>query len=189
MVRAVEKVRLRLIRAASALQRASIPFALAGGNAVAAWVAQKDETAVRNTREVEILLRRADLESAKAAMGAAGFFFRHSAGLDMFLESPEAKARDAVHVVFANEKAGSDAPEATPDVASSAIMKPHGVDVSVPVVDLEPLVRMKLVAWRDKDRTHLRDMLEVGLVGPDWLDRLPPVLAQRLEHLIDTPFG
>ena len=34
---------------------------------------------------------------------------------------------------------------------------------------------------RDQDRVHLRDMIDVGLVGRDVLDRLPPSLAERLE--------
>lgn len=189
MVRAVEKIRVRLVRAAAALQRASIPFAVAGGNAVAAWVAQQDETAVRNTRDVDILLRRTDLEAARLAMADAGFVYRHAAGLDMFLESVDGKARDGVHVVFAGERGSPEALEPAPDVSRSVIMRPFGVEVEVPVVDLEALVRMKLTAWRDKDRTHLRDMLEVDLVGPEWLERLPAGLATRLKHLLDTPLG
>jgi hypothetical protein len=35
---------------------------VAGGNAVAAWVATVDPSAVRNTQDVDILLRRADLD-------------------------------------------------------------------------------------------------------------------------------
>jgi hypothetical protein len=38
MIRAVEKVRERLTRAVRALEGAGIPYALAGGHAVAAWV-------------------------------------------------------------------------------------------------------------------------------------------------------
>jgi len=49
MVRAVEKVRIRLLRAATILEQAKVPYAVAGGNAVAAWVARVDESAVRNT--------------------------------------------------------------------------------------------------------------------------------------------
>jgi hypothetical protein len=40
MVRAVEKVRNRLLRAARALEQAKVPYAVVGGNAVAAWVAR-----------------------------------------------------------------------------------------------------------------------------------------------------
>src|SRR2546430_15356768 len=74
MIRAVEKVRERLERAAAALEKAGVPYAVVGGNAVAAWVSRVDESAVRNTRDVDILLRRSDLEAAIKALGTAGFF-------------------------------------------------------------------------------------------------------------------
>ena len=67
MVRAVEKVRERLLRATAALETANVPYAVIGGNAVAAWVARVDEAAVRNTADVDILLRRDDLPVARAA--------------------------------------------------------------------------------------------------------------------------
>src|SRR5437763_3334852 len=98
MVRAVEKVRERLLRATAALEKAGVPYAVAGGNAVAAWVTRVDESAVRNTRDVDILVRRSDLDAVKAALGDAGFLHRHSAGMDRFLDGPEARARDAVHL-------------------------------------------------------------------------------------------
>src|SRR5207249_7928426 len=95
---AVEKVRQRLLRAAAALEQAGVPYAVAGGNAVAAWVSRVDEAAVRNTQDVDILLRRVDLDRAKEALAKAGFVYRHTASTDMFLDGPGAKARDAVHV-------------------------------------------------------------------------------------------
>src|SRR5438067_2205429 len=119
MIRAVEKVRERLLRAAATLENAGIPYAVAGGNAVAAWVSRVDEAAVRNTQDVDILLRRDDLERAKTALAAAGFVYRHSARIDMFLDGPSAKARDAVHVVFAGEKVRPEYSEAAPDVTES----------------------------------------------------------------------
>ena len=57
MIRAVEKVRQRLERATRALERAGIDYAVAGGNAVAAWVSGVDEAAVRNAQVVDILIR------------------------------------------------------------------------------------------------------------------------------------
>ena len=83
MVRAVEKVRERLARATAALEKAGVPYAVAGGNAVAAWVATVDEAAVRNTQDVDILLRRADLDRAREALEKAGFTYRHAASIDM----------------------------------------------------------------------------------------------------------
>ena len=56
-------------------------------------------------------------------------------------------------------------------------------------LSLEALVRIKLTAFRDKDRTHLRDLLDVGLIDATWLGRLPAELAGRLKGLIETPEG
>src|SRR5438445_12459180 len=86
MVTAVEKVRDRLRRATQALEAAGIPYAVAGGNAVAAWVSEVDESAVRNTQDVDILLRREDLERSKLALATAGFVYRKSSGIDMFVD-------------------------------------------------------------------------------------------------------
>jgi hypothetical protein len=183
MIRAVEKVRQRLRRAVTALEAAQLPYAVAGGNAVAAWVSRVDEAAVRNTQDVDILLRRCDLPAAIAALTQAGFVHRHAAGLEMFLDGPKAKARDAVHVVFAAEKARLDSLAPAPDVSESEATE------SFRIVTLDALVRMKLTAYRDKDRTHLRDLIDVGLVDASWAPRLTPELAARLQRLLDTPEG
>ena len=73
-----------------------------GGNAVAAHVGRVDESAVRNTPDVDILLRRVDLEAAKAALTNAGFVYRNLQGIDTFLDGPAAKARDAVVSYYAS---------------------------------------------------------------------------------------
>jgi hypothetical protein len=179
----VENVRLRLPRAAAALEAANVPYAVIGGNAVAAWVARVDEGAVRNTRDVDILLRRSDLPRAIEALANAGFVHRHVAGEDLFLDGPEGRARDAVHVVFAAEKAREEYPEPAPDPAESA------EEDGYRVLSLEALVRMKLTSFRERDRVHLRDMADVGLVDAGWLDRLSPILAARVQQILDTPDG
>jgi hypothetical protein len=183
MIRAVEKVRDRLRRAVAALEAGGVPYAVAGGNAVAAWVSRVDEAAVRNTQDVDILLRRSDLDAATEALKKAGFIYRHAKGLDMFLDGPTAKARDAVHVVFAAEKVKPDSLLATPDINESEAAG------TFRLVTLEALVKMKLTSFRDKDRTHLRDLMEVGLVDESWMKRLPSELRARLQSLLDTPEG
>jgi Uncharacterised nucleotidyltransferase len=183
MVTAVEKVRDRLRRAAQALEQAQIPYAIVGGNAVAAWVSEVDEAAVRNTQDVDILLRRTDLDRAKEALAKAGFIYRHAASIDMFLDGPKAKARDAVHVVFANEKVRDEYLLPAPDVDEMKIT------ATSRVLSLEALLRMKLTSFRDKDRTHVRDLIDVGLVDASWGERLPSDLATRLQTLLDTPEG
>jgi hypothetical protein len=183
MERAVEKVRDRLLRSTAALEAAGVPYAVIGGNAVMAWVEQVDEAAVRFTQDVDLVLRRDDLERAKTALEKAGFVHRRSAGIEMFLDGPGAKARDAVHVIFSGEKVRPEYVAPVPDVAESVSFK------SYRVLSLEAVVRMKLTSNRDKDRMHLRDMLGVGLIDATWPARYPPELAARLQHLIDTPDG
>ena len=158
MERAVEKVRDRLLRSTAALEAAGIPYAVIGGNAVMAWVEQVDESAVRFTQDVDIVLRREDLGRAAAALATVGFLHRHAAGVEMFLDGPEAKARDAVHVIFAGEKVRPDYVAAVPDTAESVSFKAYRV------LALEALVRMKLTSNRDKDKMHVRDMLAICLL-------------------------
>src|SRR5213082_4249517 len=68
MERAVAKVRERLMRATAALNKAGVPYAVVGGHAVASWVATVDEGAVRNTGDVDLLIRREDLPAVTAAL-------------------------------------------------------------------------------------------------------------------------
>ncbi|HXI70732.1 MAG TPA: hypothetical protein VNN22_10300 [Verrucomicrobiae bacterium] len=108
MSNALENVRRRLVGAAQALEGAHVPYAVADDNAVAAWVSRADEAAVRNPQDVDIVLRRTDLSAARKALEEAGFVYRHVASIDMFLDGPDAKARDAVRIVFAAEKVRAD---------------------------------------------------------------------------------
>jgi hypothetical protein len=101
----------------------------------------------------------------------------------LFLDGPNASARDAVHVVFASEKVRADSPAPSPDVSQWE----EGDQFRV--VTLDALVQMKLAAFRDKDRTHLRDLIEVGLLDRSVLDRLPAELRARMQLLFDTPEG
>lgn len=181
MISAVEKVRDRLMRTAAALEGAGVPYLVVGGNAVAAWVARVDEAAVRNTADVDILLRRSDYGRAAAAMSAAGFIPRHVRGIDVFLDGPDAKVRDAVHVLYANEKVTSDSLVESPDVTRCE------QDPKFRLMSLDGLVQMKLTAFRRKDQMHLIDMLDVGLIDETWCARFPAELGRRLQELVDNP--
>ena len=52
------------------------------------------------------------------------------------------------------------------------------------IATLDALVRMKLTSFRLKDKLHLMDLLDVGLIDQDWCNRLPVELGARLEELI-----
>jgi hypothetical protein len=183
MDRAVEKIQERLVRTAQILEQAGIPYAIIGGNAVRAWVVQADEAAVRTTRDVNILLQRSDLPSAITAMELGGFTYQHSAGLDLFLDGPDSKARDAVHVLFAGERVRPEYLLPVPDVSETISIENHRT------LTLEALARMKLTSFRDKDRMHIRDMIDVGLIDKSWCNRFPPEFAARLQQLFDDPNG
>ena len=183
MERAVEKVQERLERATTALEQAGIAYAIVGGHAVRAWVAQVDEAAVRNTRDVDLLLRRVDLQAATDALRHAGFIYRHVKSVDLFLDGPNAKARDALHVVFAGEKIDPTYLLPAPDVTEAEEVERHRT------LRLDALVRMKLTSFLDKDRMHLRDLIDVELLDATWLAKMPPPLAARLQQLLDNPDG
>ncbi len=180
---AAEKVKERLRRATRALDSAGIPYAVAGGNAVAEWVARIDEEAVRNTRDVDLLIRRADLPATRAALEAAGFVYHNVLPVDTFIDGPEGKPSAGIHILFAGEKVRPDNEHALPNLDESERA------VEFQVVNLEVLLLMKLTAYRLKDRVHILDMIGVGLLDATWPARLPPALAARLQQLLDNPNG
>ena len=183
MIDAVEAVRERALRATAALKAAQIPYAVAGGNAVAAWVARVDRAAVRNTRDVDILVRRADFDRVKLALESVGFIHHELMGVDCFIDGPDGSPRDGVHLLYAAEKV-----RAEYVIPSADVTEVEAAD-DYDVVNLLALVKMKLNSFRDKDRTHLRDMLSVGLIDSTWMPQLPPLHAERLQQLIDDPEG
>lgn len=183
MENAVEAIRTRLLRVTQALAKHKVPYAVVGGNAVAAWVATVDEEAVRNTRDVDIMIRRADFAAAKEGLEAEGFVHQEVAGVDLFLDHADATPRSAVHIIYSGEFVHAGEPSPNPTVEHSMQLG------AFQVLNLEALLQTKLTAFRDKDRTHVRDLIGVGLVDQSWTEKLPPVLAARLQSLLDTPDG
>jgi hypothetical protein len=154
-----------------------------GGNAVANWVARVDEDAVRNTRDVDILVRREDLDAVKVAMDTVGFDYAFVAGVHLFVERPDGKPSGGVHLLFAGERVNPTDPVPAPEISEAE------ESASFRVVALEALVRMKLVAHRDKDRTHIRDLIGVGLIDATWPEKFPEPLAERLRQILANPDG
>lgn len=183
MFGAVEKVRERLERACRALEQSQVPYAVIGGHAVAAWVATIDDGAVRNTQDVDLLLREEDLSRAADALLRVGFHRDAVMGITVFLDGPDGKPSQGIHVLLAGRKVRES--YATPAPDTDAVMLINGKRI----VDLSELVGMKLNSYRDKDRTHLRDLIGVGLISKIWPARFPPPLAERLQALLDDPEG
>jgi len=183
MFSAMDKVRERMERACLALADAKVPYAIIGGNAVAAWVATRDEGAVRNTQDVDILLAPADADAATQALSSVGFVRAMTTGVTMFLDGPEGKPSQAIHVIWAGEKVRADYPVAAPMVDRSIEIEGKRI------VELLSLLEMKLVSNRRKDQVHVLDMIGVGLIDGTWLEKLDPALVTRLQTLLDDPNG
>ena len=180
---AVELVQERLNRACGALRRANVPYAVIGGNAVAAWVATIDDGAVRNTRDVDLLLAEEDMPRATEALQAVGFIRDVVMDTIVFLDGPKGKPSQGLHILIAGRKVKPEYASPTPKVEQAVEINEKRI------VELESLVEMKLNSYRDKDRTHLRDMIQIGLIDATWPDRFPPQLGQRLQALLDDPEG
>ena len=183
MERAVAKVRERLLRATAALDQAKVPYAVVGGNAVASWVASVDEGAVRNTRDVDLLVRRSDLPNVTTALERAGFVAGELLDVIMFRDGAEGKPSEAVHLLFSGERTRSGNLLPAPEIQT--VEDP----ANFRVITLESLVMMKLTSNRRKDQVHIQDLMDVGLIDASWLTRLPPQLAERLQQILDTPDG
>src|SRR6478672_7815326 len=167
MEKAVAKVRERLLRATQALGQTGIPYAVVGGNAVASWVATVDEGAVRNTRDVDLLVRRADLSGVTDALQRAGFVGGTLLDVVMFRDGEQGKPSEAVHLLFAGEKTRPDHLLPAPEIET--VDDPGNFRV----LTLESLVLMKLMSNRRKDQVHVQDLINVGLVDASWLSKFP----------------
>jgi hypothetical protein len=172
-----------LERIAKPLTAEKIPYELIGGGAVMVQVHRVEPSAVRNTKDIDIMVHRSDLQRIKEVAQCHGFTFRHAASLDMLLPHGETQARNAVHLVFSGEKVRPNQAVANPPIRPEQLSI-HGVEVAViPVVDL---VQMKLSNNRDIDRVHVRDLDSVGLITPEVETTLEPVLRVRLDEIRST---
>jgi hypothetical protein len=99
----------------------------------------------------------------------------------MFVEHPDASARDAVHVFLVGnvERSGEPNPDIEPAARANDFQ----------TVELETLVRIKLNAFRRKDQVHLLDMISLGMIDTSWLSKFPEPLRARLEELLNDPDG
>jgi hypothetical protein len=177
---AMDKLTDRLNRITGALTKMNVPHALVGGQAVILWVSTKDPAAVRTTKDVDILLNRADLPKAKRAALSIGLDYFEVVDVGMFLEQSDPNPRHGVHLIWAGEKVKAECPLPSPTIDERIELEPGKF-----VVTLPGLLLMKLMANRDHDRVHLRDMIDVGLIERSMLDGLPAELAGRLDALLN----
>lgn len=184
-VLAVERVELLLRNVTNALDAAGVPYAVIGGNAVAAWVSTIDDGATRATKDVDLLVRRADMPSISAAVAPLGLFPEEAGGIPVLLDKSDPRRSKGVHLIYAAEPFHSRSSDRAPDVSATVRLSD-----GFRVIPLLELVAMKLIAYRLHDRVHLQDMLKVGLITPAIALQLPEGLLAKLRETRDeTDWG
>jgi hypothetical protein len=175
---AIWRVEELLRKVTEALNRARVPYAVVGGNAVAAWVASVDPDATRATKDVDLLTRRDCIDSMAKVLETIGFEQVEVQGITMFVEKVNPSPKRGVHILFTGEKLRPHYAHATPTLDET-----QNDIAAYPVVSLQALVEMKLQAFRLLDQTHVVDMKSVGLITGDLVAKLPPDLRERLDQI------
>ena len=129
--------------------------------------------AVRNTQDVDILLRRADLPAANDRSGRqVGFTYRRARGVDMFLMETTATGPQccSCHVRQAKKSAPHE----------SSCLPPTSASVGTGLQFFRVISHWRRLSADQTERpiapwikVHLRDMLDVGLVDETWKASLP----------------
>jgi hypothetical protein len=161
-------------RVEEAFSTAGLDYRVVGGLATYLYVEEAEPDAGRLTKDIDILVRRDDLDRIAKAVEPFGLQYRHVAGVDMLVQAGEPSARRAVHLVFSGEKVRPEYVEPAPGINQTRALK------GIRLVPLADLVIMKLTSYRAKDEAHLKDLDEAGLITPDIEARLSPPLLERL---------
>ncbi len=161
-------------RIETAFAAAGLEYRVIGGLAVYLYVEEAEPDAGRLTRDIDITVRREDLERISGAVEPFGLEYRHVEGVDMLVQAGAPSARRAVHLIFTGEKVKAEYPEAAPPIGPCRTVQ------GVRLIPLADLVRMKLTSFRSKDETHLKDLDEAGLITAEIEAGLPELLRARL---------
>jgi len=164
-------------RVEAAFAAAGLEYRVIGGLAVYLYVEEAEPDAGRLTRDIDIAVRREDLDRIARAVEPFGLQHRHVAGVDMLVQEGAPSARRAVHLIFTGEKVKANYPQAAPPIGPCRVL--HGVRVAA----LADLIGMKLTSFRLKDETHLKDLDEAGLITPEIESGLPETLRARLSQV------
>ena len=174
----LEQLTATAARVCNALRQAGIDYRVVGGLAVLFHVQSRDPLAARLTKDVDLAVNRSDLARIAEAVRQLGLVHRHVAGVDMLVDGVTPKARSGVHLLFAGEKVRSTDLEPVP-----ALSEPGVDEQGILVTSVASMVRMKLISFRLRDKTHIIDMDSVGLITPEIEASLPDALRERLRQV------
>ena len=159
-----------------AFREAGIDYRVIGGLATYLYVEEAAADAGRLTKDIDIAVRREDLERIARAVEPLGLQYRHVGGVDMLIQAGQ-PARRGVHMVFTGEKVRPEYPEPVPAMVPARALR------GLRLMPLAELVRMKLTSYRLKDQTHIQDLDEAGLITPEVEAALSQVLRERLTEV------
>jgi hypothetical protein len=179
--RYMEQLKEKALKVSRALSEAAIPHAVIGGLALAAQISRVNPSAERNTKDLDILLNRSDLERAKIALEKVGFRYRKVMRLHAFMPNQKgAKFEDGVHIVWSGEKVRDEYLCPAPSLSKEATYQgPQGVAY----LGLRELLIMKLTSFRLKDKVHIQDLLLQKLITKKIEASLPAELLARLKEV------
>jgi hypothetical protein len=160
----------------NALQNAGVQFEIVGGVAVNAHIFPRNRSRSFVTRDIDVLIRRDDLERAARAAEPLGYQAKKMMG-GYTLIRPEQELAEAVHLLFVGEKSKSTQPLPHPDLHPE---EKDFLGIVVPVAPLRDLLQMKLSSLRPKDLVHLEILDEAGLITAAMESELPDALRERL---------
>lgn len=161
------------------LSQAGVPFEVIGGMAVNAHLMScQHASRAFVTRDIDLLVERADLPRIVEAAEAAGYTAKKIMGGYMLIR-PGQQPAEAVHLVFAGERSRTD--NLLPHPAIRAESK-ELFGIVVPVAALYDLVQMKLNSYRAKDLVHLQTLDACALITSQVERQLPARLRQRLDN-------
>jgi hypothetical protein len=159
-----------------AFSTVGIDYRVVGGLATYLYVEEAQPDAGRLTRDIDIAVRRQDLDRIAQAVKPFGLEYRHVGGVDMLIRAGE-PARRAVHLIFSGEKVRPHYSEPVPELGASRTVQ------GIRLIPLSDLIRMKLTSFRLKDQTHLKDLDEAGLITSEVEAALSPLLRERLDQV------
>jgi hypothetical protein len=153
----------------AALSRANIEYRITGGFAAYIHVNAVDPIAARLTRDIDVEVRRDELDAVIEATRAFGFRHLVVKGLDVLEDAAAPKAHSEIHLL--------------PVPALSPLVR---IENGISLVTVADLAVKKLTSFRLKDRVHVRDLDGVGLITSDVEAQLSPELKSRLDEIRAT---
>jgi len=165
---------------ADALASEGIPYEVIGGLAVLIHVEEVSPEHSSLTRDVDVMVRRSDLDHIKEIAAKSSFRFRPAAGVDMLVYEGAESAKSAVHLVFSEEKVRPGYLSPTPAI-SPQTMRIHRREVMV--IPVSGLLQMKLTSFRLKDQVHIKSLDAAGVITPDVESTLSAELRARLAQV------